>query len=604
MTPIAIAVVQVLYLTILYRPLGWHRLGLTRGMRIGLGYLLSNALALCVAYALNMASAFTPSLTFTIWLAIGGLLNVLVRPDKSLFPSHLRAVSRITLMLMGVILYGALIRLAEPMNAALAGTDCYQFLNFYVWLSCKQQAIHDYPSGFAVVTSITPWAVRPYDAVRWAPHLVFLGCQAAAFGFWQRLGGLRFALSFTFLLSTTWCLYPITAYHPHFIQWTMVFVGLPALLALYARLGKGSPIMPTLLVGLPVNLALAMTSAYFALYLNLTLLILTLLVLPKNRTALKPALAAASMALVAPLTLLLYYGILARHFFPYWSTGISTQSQAVTASSGQIIEAVVPAGGPLPAPSLLDHPLLRIIETFLTPVLSPTIWERGVIYVALFVLGVRLWCRLRSRRHIGIRLLAGLMLLSVFSATTGIFELPAWQGRNVFISLYAAVALTVWIAFHHFPARIRRLLHSQPLVVMGVLMLAGPSLLSPPVIGHNVPITSAIRPRDIPADNQVLTELLRTNDGVKKRLVVVSPYGSPSPLVSNILRLHYPHPRELAFPEYHVIKARTVSNIREPDALLIPANLVTNAPVPDACVIHTTGKNYVFFMREALLPSP
>jgi len=77
MTPIAIAFVQLLYLVILYVPMGWSRLALPSAIRIGMGYLTANAIAMLVGYSLDMLGGYTTMRAFTIWLGICILLNLL-----------------------------------------------------------------------------------------------------------------------------------------------------------------------------------------------------------------------------------------------------------------------------------------------------------------------------------------------------------------------------------------------------------------------------------------------------------------------------------------------------------------------------------------------
>lgn len=604
MTPLAIAFVQFLYLIALYLPMGWHRLGLPQSLRVGFGYLVANALALLVGYTLDMAGWFSITRLFVVWLSICVVLNLLAYRNVQAFRCPSRAERRIYVLLAVTWLVSVGIRLVDPLqNVALVGIDGYQFLTFYVWLLGEQQAIHDYPSGFALVTAMAPWKIQPYAAVRWASHLVFLACLLGAFGLWRRMGGLRFALAITFLLGSAWFLYPITALHPHFIQWTTVFVGLPALLTIYARLSRGAPPLPLILLAVPVNVAFTMTSAYFALYLNVLLPLLVGAANLGGRTMLKRIVSSAVVALISPLTLLTYYGILARYFFPYRQSGVFIQTQLVQ----EVSEAVTVAAEPIQAIAAnhaLTHPLIRVIVSFLSPIVPVNVSPRWLVYAVLIALGCWLWRRSRTRRLAAMRLLAGVMVLSSISAMTGIFELPAWQGRNVFIAIYTGVAAVLWTSFDRFPTITRQVLHSPPLLLLVVLCVAGPAILFPPVIGKNVPIADVIQTRNLPSDNQVLAELIRTPDTLsgKRRLAVIPPSNdaSQSHLISNLLRLHYPHPRGHAFPGYEIIPTNNPVEAFELDALLIPTPMLALYPLPEDFEIHTTGRNYVFAIRRPL----
>ncbi|MBM9538192.1 hypothetical protein [Desulfobulbus alkaliphilus] len=602
MTPLAIACVQFLYLIALYVPMGWHRLGLPKCLRVGLGYLVANALALLVGYSLDMAGWFSITRVFVVWLTTCMLLNLLAYRNLQPFHYPSRAERRIYILLAVTWIVSVGIRLVDPLqNAALAGIDGYQFLTFYAWLLGEQQAIHDYPSGFALMTAMAPWQIQPYAAVRWAPHLVYLACLLGAFGLWRRVGGLRFALAITFLLGSAWFLYPITAFHPHFIQWTTVFIGLPALLTIYARLSRGEPPLPMLLLAMPVNVAFTMTSAYFALYLNVMLPLLVVATNLQGRAMLRRIVSSAVVALISPLTLLAYYGILVRYFFPYGQSGVYVQTQLVA----EVSQAATAAAEPIQAMAanhLLTHPLVEVIVSFLSPTVPLNVSFRWLVYAVLIALGCWLWRRSRARRLAAMRLVAGVMIFSSFSAMTGIFELPAWQGRNVFIALYMGVAAALWTCIDRFPSAIRHVQHSPKLQLLALLCVAGPAICFPPVIGKNVPIANVIQSRNLPSDNQVLAELIRAPETFsgKKRLAVVPPINdaSQSHLISNLLRLHYPHPREHAFPGYYMVRPNNPLEAFELDALLISSSMLALYPLPEDFEIHTTGRDYVFAIRR------
>lgn len=599
MTAPAIALVQLLYLFILYVPMGWRRLALPRGMRIGMGYLVSNAIAMLACYALDMAGWFSAIRAFVLWISLCLGLNLLAWHHVP--PYHRRAPAEkcITLLLAITMTLTIWIRLADPFrNIALSGTDSYQFINFYAWIRSGPKAIHDYPSGFALVTAIAPWGIDPYQAARWAPPLVFSACLTAAFGFWRRLGGSRFALGLTTLLGTAWFLYPITAYHPHFIQWTTVFVGMPALLVLYSRLARGGPVVPVLLLAIPVNMVFTMTSAYFALYLNAVLGILTLLSIRGKATALRTA--TALVSIMPPLLLLGFYGILARVYFSEWETGVALQSQAI----GEVIQQAGPPAAAGPASGMtgvLAHPLIRLVAAFLTPAIPLNIGPRWGVYAGLITLGTWMWRQSPSMRHTGARLLAGLMILSTCSAMTGILELPGWQGRNVFIALFTGLAAILWTAIHRGGGMVRRMLHSPWAMGSGLIAIAGPSLLWPPMIGRNVPVAEVIHPRSIPSDNLVLRELTCATApplGGKKTLAMISSPDTPVHLIANLLRIHC-RTRDHVFPAYSIIGFPTLAAAEAADALLFPEALLHNESLPGTFTVHTKGPGYIFATRTA-----
>lgn len=607
-TPLTIALIQFLYLIALVRPLGAACLALPQGVRVGIGYLAANALTMVIGYTLDALGCFSVARVFGIWLGICLLLNLLVlrhHPAQHRLTKGETYIYGLALIGMAVTVW---VRLADPIqNAALSGTDAYQFLNYYAWLLGEQKAIHDYPSGFALATSMAPWTIQPYAAARWAVHLVFLACLPAAFGLWRQMGGMRFALAISVLLGCAWFLYPISAYHPHFIQWTTVFIGMPALLILYARLARGERALPLIILAIPVNLAFTMTAAYFALYLNV---LLPLLLIATNlraglRQTMQRMIPAAAVALIVPITLLFYYGVLARYFFTYWASDIHAQADMVAEASNVVAASVDSAQAAATAHATI-HPLARVIIAFLSPRVPVTIGPRWVVYAALIALGCWLWWHAHTRRLAAMRLLAGVMMFSSFSAMTGICELPAWQGRNVFIALYTGLAASLWSCMYCFSATVKCVLRSPLLLLAVFLCVAAPSVYAPPMIGRNVPVADVIHPRNLPADNQVLAELIRPpgRPSEKKSLAVVPnrDASSHSQLIRSLLRLHYPHPRENAFPGYRMIRTVNPRQAFEHDALLMPAPMLDAYPLPVTFEIHTIGRDYVFAIRKIDAP--
>jgi hypothetical protein len=584
MTAVTIALVQVLYLVALYIPMGWRPLALPRGFRVGMGYLTANAIALCVGYSLDMLGCFSATLTFWVLLGIFSLLNLMCW--RRVPPSNIQSRGRkyIYMLLVASMALTTWIRLADPVqNIALPGIDSYNFVNFYSWILNDQKAINGYPSGFALVTSIAPWRICPYQAVRWAPHFVFLSCLAASFGFWSRLGGLCFALILNFLLGTAWFLYPITAYHPHFIQWTMAFVGMPTLLLLYTRLARGEPIIPNLLLGISLNVVFAMTMGYFSLYINAVLLILTLISIPKRVAALKTAAAAACIALVPPLTLLGYYCIF---------NGISNQTQEVIAAVNQQTDSMKTS-------FMRNSPLAQVIFTFLLPADALHAGPRWGVYSGLILLGICILHWSRPARHTGARFLAGIVIFSAVSSMTGIFELPGWGGRNVFITLYTGLAAVLWTVIHRLPVMARRVMRSPWLLTLGIVTVAVPSLVWPPMIGRNVPIADVVQPRSIPVDNLVLRELTRPGNSPsgKKTLVIIHSRDLPSPLIRSLLAMSS-QTRSNIFPAYRAVVTVDAVSIPAFDALLVADHRAADIHIPDDFTIRTRGPGYIFALRE------
>lgn len=600
MTPITLAFIQLLHLTLLYVPMGWPRLGLPRGTRLGMGYLASNALALFVGYALDMLGWFSVSRMFVVWVIVGAVLSAAFWPHwERRPPGRLRRTeTRIGVLLAAGMVMAAWIRLADPFqNAALAGIDSYSFVNFYSWILAEGRAIDYYPSGFALVTSMAPWPVNPYEAARWAPHIVFLACLPASFGFWRRVAGLRAALVFTLLIGTAWFLYPLTAYYPHFIQWTMGFVGIPATLFIFSCLAR-RPSAQTVLMGVAVNAVFTMTSGYFALYVNGVLLVVTALTNPCNKTGLRTVGAAGLVALTPPCTLLAYYGLLTRFFYTAWDVRIDTQSEVVNKTVSRMAYSGFLSDW-IPWEGLGNHPLFRVIVSYVVPTLPVRPTARWVLYSGLLALGLWMWRTSRARRHAGIRLLAGLTLGSVFSAMTGVFELPAWEGRNVFVAVFAGLALFLGALTRGRPVTLWRWAARAPVLsAIGVALVASPSLLWPPMIGRNVPITDAIHPRCLPGDNRVMDELIRGNRrGEDPVLAVVRSSEHSAPLIQNLLRLE-PPAREHAFLGYRLMPTDDLARALEQDAVLVTEGEVAESALQTAFDVHTRGRGFVFALRR------
>jgi hypothetical protein len=246
-----------------------------------------------------------------------------------------------------------------------------------------------------------------------------------------------------------------------------------------------------------------------------------------------------------------------------------------------------------------SHPLVQTVLSFLAPAMPLRIGPRWVVYAGLLTLGIWIWRRCRSPRHLAIRLLAGTMLISVFSAMTGIFELPAWEGRNVFISLYAGLALALWTGIHRFPGLVRKAFHSSWLLALGIAAVAGPALVWPPMIGRNVPIAAVVRPRAIPADNLVLRELNRPVEipAQRKTLALIPSWNPPSDLIINLMRMHK-NTRANLFPAYRLVAYPNMASAKDCDALLVAEALFTESPWSRDFIPHARGAHFIFALRK------
>ena len=597
MTAVAIAFVQALYFVALYAPMEHWRLNLPRSARLGAGYIAANALALLLGYGLDLLGVFSTTRLFWAWAGVCVLLNTLALRNGRREPMRCRRSIRRSVFgpLVIALALSVPVRLADPLaNCALPGTDAYEFVNFYDGFLSAHRALDYYPSGFAVVTAMVPWRIQPYEAARWAPNIVFLSCLLAAFGFWQRIGGIRFALALTFLLGAAGFLYPLTAYHPHFIQWTTSFLGTPALIYVYARLSRRFS-APVLLFGIAANFVFVLTSGYFALCLNAVLSLLSLFSALLRRGLRARIGGAIALASIPPLVLLGYYGLARRYSEGRFGAG---EQARIVVSAAQT--AAAPEASDSESLETTAHPLLEVIRLFLAPTRTAPINVRWFAYLGGSALALWIGWRKRARRHDALRLLAGVLGLSAFSAMTGIFELPGWQGRNVFMVLLTGLATTLWWVLHSFPVWARRASRSPRLLAAAAALMAVPSIFHPPMIGRNVPIADVIHPRSIPADNRVIAELQRSRKktaGEKPLFAVCLQPAPRSGLALNLLRLRSAHMRRNIFRGYRLMFANDVREAMSADALLLAQNTVSEA-LP-GFVLHTRGPDYLFFVRAA-----
>ncbi len=594
---VALTLVQACCLLALRRPAQRLCRGRAAGTSLATGYWLAVVLALAISYGLDMLGGFTARRAFWVWAAtclaancVPGLRSAHSASRPGRMDRRVAACGALTLVVTLAI------RLRPPLsNVALAGTDSYQFVNFVSAMSVHNEAILDYPAGVALLAALAPWRVAPYEAVRWLPTLLWIGGLCASFGLWRKLGGARFALWTAWLLGTAWFLYPITAYHPHFIQWTTVFLGLPSLAVAYSvlRSGGGAGWAPAW--GVLVSAGFAMTSGYFALVLNTMFLLVFWASLPWRRDAVAPALRAALVALAAPATLLLYYGVLVRHFFVRYPAGVAEQARHVIAASEGVGQPATAAGAATAWVALAD-----LVRTFLAPTWPPAITARWLVYVPLLGLSGWLWWRWRAPRMTGLRLLAGVSAWSTLSAMTGICELPAWEGRSVFLALFTGLLLALWSLLEATPRRLRRLFRRPAVVALGCVFTAGPALLRPPAIGRNVPVSAAIHPRSIPGDNLLMAELTRPPpDGSARRTALLVVSDEDVGLLRNLRRLDQPT-RAVALAGYRLVREQEVdARTGRLDAVVIPAGRFESEGWADGFTVHVQGDGVVLGLRRS-----
>lgn len=478
-----------------------------------IGYLFGSTLLISITYALGWFGCTHRLLAGALWFLAWGIL-MFRRPRRH--PQAAKSRRRFIRRAIGVsvlTLLGAGLLLVDPfLHPSPASVTAYHFVAHLSSFLHESTVYGDYVLGLPILLGQTRlFENDALELMRWGPPLLAIAGIPACFVFTSRIFGRRTGLLATVLLAGSTVFAPIAGYQILFPQFAPIGLALPALLFTFPRVLRTGRCEETA-VSATALLFLAFTSTYFALLVAAGFFAWLLLALAKRKTGRAAFFRGTRLLAIVPLWIAFHYGWAVPHARPQkpgaaYSNQIEAfaRNPAISISERQICEPLLQKTG--------DSPTLRGLAMFLVPkrlhLLRPTLAQTILCWL-LALLALPLLKHFASSRG----LLGFSMLFLAFATVTGSFDMPAYQGRHLFLMLLLSIPVLSFFAVSGVVPLAERLSIRAgfPLrqtgifrLVMGVALLTCiPSIRHPPEAGRTIPASPDLMIRQIPEDDLLI----------------------------------------------------------------------------------------------------
>ena len=478
------------------------------------GYLFGAALLIAITYALAWFGYSRRFLVWTLWfLAWGG--GMLRKPRRRPRPAQSRpGRARQNAAALAATLLGAGVLLADPfLHPSPASVNAYHFVIHLASFLRESTVYGDYILGLPILLGQTRlFESDALELMRWGPPLVAAAGIPALYVFAARIFGRRTGLLAAVLLAGSALFAPVVAgYQILFPQFAPLGLALPALLACFPRAlrtGRRGDVA----ISAAALLFLAFAGTYFALLVAAGFFAWLLVLLALRKAGAAAFLRGTLLLALAPLWIAFHYGLALPHARPQTAGRAYANQVEAFALNPAIPDSERHAGAPL-LQQAGASPTLRGLAMFLAPkrlhLLRPSLAQS-----ALFWLMALLALPLLKRPATGRGLLGFALLFSAFATVTGMFDMPAYQGRHLFLMLLLSIpALAFFAVSRVLPLAEKLSLRagfSPPrnrlyrLGLGAALLTCLPTLLRPPEAGRTIPASPDLILRQIPEDDLLI----------------------------------------------------------------------------------------------------
>ena len=477
------------------------------------GYLFGAVLLIALTYALGWFGDSRRFLVWALWFLVwgGGMLRKPRRRPRP--PEGGRNRVWPTAGALLATLLGAGVLLVDPfLHPSPASVTACHFATHLASFLRASTVYGDYVVGLPILLGQTRlFANDALELMRWGPPLLATAGIPALFVFASRIFGRRTGLLAAVLLAGSALFAPLAGYQILFPQFAPLGLALPALLACFPRAlrtGRRGDVA----VSAAALLLLAFAGTYFALLVAAGFFAWLLVLLVLRRTGAAAFLRGTLLLAIVPLWIAFYYGLALPHAQPQKSGRAYPDQIEAFARNPAIPVAEHRAGAPL-----LQHagesPTLRGLAMFLVPKRLHLL-RSSLAQTALFWLMALLALPLLKRPATSRGLLGFALLFSAFATVTGMFDMPAYQGRHLFLMLFLSIPTLSFFAVSRvlplaenlslrtgFPLRRTGLYR---LGLGAALLTCLPTLLRPPEAGRTIPASPDLMIRQIPEDDLLI----------------------------------------------------------------------------------------------------
>lgn len=473
------------------------------------GYLIGSTLLIAITFVLGWFGYSRRLLVWGLWVLVWTLAALRKPLPKPLATTCAHLFTRQNLVVCLLTLLGAALMLVDPWrHASPASVTAYHFVTHLSVFLHESTIYCDYILGLPILLGQTRlFESDALELMRWGPPLLAAAGIPAFFIFFSRLFGPKTGLLSALLLAGSALFAPIAGYQILFPQFVSIGLALPTLLFAFPRaLRSGARAEITLTAA--ALLLLAFTGTYFALLVASGIFAWLLLTVALRKAGWATFFRGARLLAIVPLWIAFHYGIAVPHAQPQKS-GKSLPRQIEAFARNPSIPSSEQASVDH-LPKQWEHaPILRGVGMFLAPkrlhLLRPTLAQTALFWL-MALLALPLLKHPASSRG----LLGFSMLFSTFATVTGMFDLPAYQGRHLFLMLLLGIPALSFFAVSTvipFAIRLGIPLGNNPLfrlVVGAALLSCIPSILHPPEAGKTIPASPDLMIRQIPEDDLLI----------------------------------------------------------------------------------------------------
>ena len=482
---------------------------------ISLGYRLGATVLLGCHHALNFAGLHSPAVA---WLGCAGswlLLMRMRRPDTRRMSASER---RDAFGVIALTLFGLGLRLVDPMrHASLAGGDSYLLLQYVYRFMEKGVVFHEYIAGIPVLFGSLSISATPFDVLHFGPAVLASLGIPSFFSLGWALGGRKVAWLSAIGMAGVFGFLHIVSFNLVFVQFSSLCLALPWLILLMPlALRSGNPRHIVLLA--VVWFFLVLTGTYFALILSFATAAWVIVVRVAGIISTRAMGRAMLVLSLVPAWIGFHYTVAAPLRNP--DSGATFNNQVKEFEKIERRQAGTPAPSPVTS-AKASSPALRSLFLFAGPkrleLMRPSMAES----VGLWFLTAAAAFLLRQPLS-AIGFTGAIILFSMLGTVTGMFEMPGYQGRYLYLMILLGLPVLARLGIHHIaPAALRRMnnfpicvrrLSTWRFIAAGALAACMPSVFRPPVAGRNIPIAGDLIVRQSPEDD-ILTRLAFSSVG-------------------------------------------------------------------------------------------
>ena len=471
---------------------------------ISLGYLVGATVLLAFHHALNFAGLHSPGVA---WLGCAGSWLLLMQMRGPAPRSMSTPERRDVLGVIALTLFGLGLRLVDPMrHDSLAGGDSYLLLQYAFRFMEKGVVFHEYIAGIPVLFGSLSISATPFDVLHFAPAVLASMGIPSFFAMGWALGGRKVAWVSAIGMAGVFGFLHIVSFNLVFVQFSTLSLALPWFIILMPQALRTEVARHTVLT-IAVWFFLVLTGTYFALILAFATGAWVIVVRVAGKISTRAMGQGLLVLLLVPAWIGFHYTVAAPLRNP--DSGATFNNQVKEFEKIERRQAGTPA--PSPATSTkASSPALRSLLLFAGPkrleLLRPSMLESVGLWFLTAAAAFLLRQPFSAAGFTG-----AIILFSMLGTVTGMFELPGYQGRYLYLMILLGLPVLARLGLYLIDPTAQHRIRWR-ITAAGALTACLPSVFFPPVAGTTIPVPLELGARQSPEED-ILTRLAFSSVG-------------------------------------------------------------------------------------------